>query len=215
MRSRGPSPTTWWAMLRSPLFAYRVSGGADGIEPPLAGDAFQLVDPALLELDPGARHEILDRRGDEHLARRGCRSETRPDRDGDPGDLSVVELAFPGVHAGTNLEAELAHAADDRLRRPDRARGTVERGEEPVARGVPLLAPEARKLASHERMVPREEIAPGAVADLRGALGGADQIREEDRREHAVRHLRLEARRDAHRECDLRRTERGRADAPS
>src|SRR6266550_5777593 len=54
MRSRGPSPPTWYAMFRSPLFAYRVSGRVDGIEPPLAGHALQLPRTAVLKLDLGS-----------------------------------------------------------------------------------------------------------------------------------------------------------------
>src|SRR5437867_1743410 len=40
----------------------------DGIEPPRAGNALELVFAALLELDPGAGDEILYRRRHEHLA---------------------------------------------------------------------------------------------------------------------------------------------------
>ena len=47
-------------------------GGSDGgVEPPLARHALELVDAAVLELEPRACDEILDRARDEHLARPG------------------------------------------------------------------------------------------------------------------------------------------------
>src|SRR5829696_663376 len=43
-RSSGPSPTTWYAMLTSALLAYRVSGGTNGIEPPVTATRVDVRD---------------------------------------------------------------------------------------------------------------------------------------------------------------------------
>jgi hypothetical protein len=40
----------------------------DGVQPPLSGDALQLVRAAVYELDPCAGNRILDRARNEHLA---------------------------------------------------------------------------------------------------------------------------------------------------
>src|SRR5213592_1101869 len=130
MRSTGPSPATWYAMFRSPLFAYRVSGRVDGIEPPLARDALQLVRAPVFELDPGAGDEILDRRGDEHLARLGQGGDPRTGRDCDPAELAVDPLAFARMQAGAYLEPERADRVADRRRALDGATRPVEGGEE-------------------------------------------------------------------------------------
>src|SRR5205814_10584123 len=53
-----------------------------------------------------------------------------------------------------------------------------------------LLAAVARQLASNERVMLGEQLAPRAVAELGGAYGRADDVGEEEGREHRVRHCR-------------------------
>src|SRR5262245_9269923 len=190
MRSRGPSPTTWYAMFRSPLLAYRVSGRADGIQPPLSRNALQLVGAALVELDSRTGHEVLDRGGDEHFTRLGERGDPRSRRDRDPAELAVDALELAGVEAGPHLEPERADRVANRGRALDRAPGPVEGREEAVARRVQLLAAEAHELAAHERVVARQQLAPRSVAELCSPFGRADDVCEHDRREHAVRRRR-------------------------
>src|SRR6186713_3345859 len=165
MRSSGPSPITWYAIETSPLIAYRVSGTGDCIQPPFARHALQLRDPTLVELDARAGHEVLDRLRDEHLSRLRLRRDPRSDRDRDPRDLSVQQLAFACVQSGADFESELSHLLGDRARAPDRAGRPVERGEEPVARRVDLLAAETRELAAGELMVLGEQLAPASVTE--------------------------------------------------
>ena len=66
------------------------------------------------------------------------------------------------------------------------AGGAVEGGEEPVARGVDLAAPEAAELAADEVVVSLEEVAPAAIPEGGGLLRGADDVGEEDGGEHPV-----------------------------
>src|SRR5438477_537177 len=100
-------------MLTSPDFAYRVSGVGDGIEPPRAGHALQLVLAALVERQPGAGHEVLDRRRDEHLSGARERGHARADVDGEAAELVAQPLTLPRVQPGAHLEAEVAHRARD------------------------------------------------------------------------------------------------------
>src|SRR5919198_3481431 len=150
-------------MLTSPLFAYCVLG-ADGIEPPLARNALQLVDAALLERDSRARDEVLHRAGDEDLSRPRFGRHARPDVDCDPAGLVAVELALARMDPGAHLEAELADGTPHRAGTADRARGAVEAREDAVARGVDLLSSEACDLASDDDVVTLEEVAPREVA---------------------------------------------------
>jgi hypothetical protein len=60
-----------------------------------------------------------------------------------------------------------------RLTRCDRARGTVERCEEPVARGVDLDATEPVELPADARVVVVEQESPAVVTELLRLLSGA------------------------------------------
>ena len=86
-----------------------------------------------------------------------------PIDDRDAGELAVVELALARRECPiARLQAERLESVDDRLAAPDRARRPVEGGEEAVAGGVALLPAEPAELAPHERVVTREQVAPGA-----------------------------------------------------
>src|SRR5581483_11728882 len=147
----------------------------DRVQPPLAGDALQLVDAA-----------VVDRAGDEHLARAGERGDPRARVDGDPRHLAFGQLALAGVQAGAHLEAELPHRLHDRARTADRPRRPVEGGEEAVPGRVQLTAAEAGELAAYELVVAREQLPPGAIAERGRTLAGRDDIREQDGRQDAV-----------------------------
>src|SRR5439155_14268681 len=102
---------------------YRVSGVGDGIEPPRAGHALQLVLASLVEGEPGAGHEVLHGGRDEHLPGARERGHSRADVDRQAAELVTQSLALPRVQPGAHLEAEVADRPRDRLRavdRPDR-----------------------------------------------------------------------------------------------
>src|SRR5262245_6292372 len=101
-------------MLTSPLRAYRVSGTADGIKPPLARHALQLVDAAVGELDPRTGDKILDRARHEHLAGLRHRGHAGTRRHGNAAELAVEPLAFSGVQPDPDLEAERLDGVTDR-----------------------------------------------------------------------------------------------------
>jgi hypothetical protein len=65
------------------------------------------VGAAVLEVDPGAGDEILDRSRDEHLSGRRRSGDARADVHGDPGDLAVGDLALAGVQTGADIEPDL------------------------------------------------------------------------------------------------------------
>src|SRR5207248_6292103 len=132
--------------------------------------------------------EISDGGRDEDLSRAGRGRHPRPDRDRDARELAVVELALARVHAGAQLEPDPTDALDDGLGTANRPSRPVEGGEEAVAGRVLLLAAVARQLASNERVMLGERLAPRAVAELGGAHGRADDVGEEEGREHRVRH---------------------------
>jgi hypothetical protein len=164
----------------------RVRRRRDREQPPLAGDALELGDAAVLEVQVRAGDEILDRGGDEHLAGPGERGDASTDVDGEPGDLVACELALAGVQPGSHLEAELGDGGPDRRGAADGADRPVEAGEEAVAGRIHLNPAEARKLPADGSVVLVQKLAPAAVAKLRHHLGRADDVREQYGRQHPI-----------------------------
>src|ERR1700736_5699611 len=114
--------------------AISASDIGDSIDPALP-HAFERLRAAVLELDPGASDEVPDGRGDEHLPRSGERR--------DPRDLLTEQLAFAGVQARAELQAEVARHLANGHGAADRTGRAVKGGEEAVAGRVDLVAPEA------------------------------------------------------------------------
>ena len=94
-------------------------------------------------------------------------------------------LDLTGVDPGADVEAERRERLPDREPTPDRPGRPVEQREEPVARRVDLLARVAGELTTHRRGV-GDQVGPRRVSELRRALGRADEVGEENRREHAI-----------------------------
>src|SRR5262249_51138591 len=158
----------------------------DSIEPPAPGTALELVLAALLDLDAGARHEIPDGARDQHLSRPGVRRHARADVHSDAGDGVAAHLALARVQPGTDLEAQGPHRVPDGAGTANRARGAVEGGQKAVAGGSHLGSAPAPELAPHEGVVDFQQVAPLAIAELHRSLRRRDDVREEDRREHAI-----------------------------
>src|SRR5690242_5528490 len=85
-----------------------------------------------------------------------------------------------------DVDPERADAVADDGRTVDRARGTVESREEAVPDGPDLATPVACELATDEAMVRVEKGPPVTVAARRRLLGRADDVGEEDGREHPI-----------------------------
>src|SRR5438045_1693074 len=79
----------------------------------------------------------------------------------------------------------------DRSGAPGCAGGTPEAGERRARGGAPLLAREANELPAYKDVVAFEQIPPSPVPERGSLFGRSDQVCEEERREHAVRHCRL------------------------
>src|SRR6266542_38486 len=147
-----------------------------GVELPFAGYAFQRVRATIVEGDLGAGDQILHRAGAEHLAGRRERAHACRDVHRDAADLALAQLDLAGVQLVANAEG----AAD--------APGwSVECRENSVARGAVELAAVLLELRAHHRVMGIEHGAPASVAELHRPVGRSDHVREEHRREHAVR----------------------------
>src|SRR5262249_29953220 len=95
--------------------------------------------------------------------------------------------ALAGMDACADLKAGLCGRAHDLLRALDRAGRTVKRGEEAIAGGVEFAASEPCDLSSRSLLVRCEKVAPSPVTYRRRTLGRSNNVREQQRRQHAVR----------------------------
>ena len=99
--------------------------------------------------------------------------------DGNAADVVVAQLDLARVHARPHLEAQSPQHVADRRGAPDRPGGSVEPGEEAVARLVDFMAVEALKLPPDPGIVPAEQLLPPLVTELDRALRGVDDVGEQ------------------------------------
>src|SRR5262249_29401516 len=149
-------------------------------------EAFQLADAAWVENDAGAGDEVLHRARDEYLADVGPGGDARADRDGQPCELAVDDVALAGVHSHADAEAEGADGVADRAAAADRPRGPGTGGATPPPpRGADRPAGEARAPPPDRRVVLGEQRRPGA-ARLHRHRRRVDEVGEEDGGEDAA-----------------------------
>lgn len=120
---------------------------------PLARHTFKRVGAAIVEAEVGAGDQILDRAGDEDLARPRQRGYPRPDMHRDPADAIWSYLDLAGVQPRADLKAERPHRLADAAGTANRPRRAVEGCEEAVSRRVDFGASVALQLLPDERVM--------------------------------------------------------------
>src|SRR6478672_4797786 len=104
-----------------------------------------------------------------------------------------------------DLELERTERVADRRRREYRSRRPVKCGEESVACRIELASLKAGELAPYDGVVLLQQLPPGRIAERGGPFGRADDVREEDGRQNALRHdPARELREELSRRCDCR-----------
>src|ERR1700758_3122330 len=105
---------------------------------------------------------------------------------GHAGDVDAAHLDLASMNAYPHLDVQRADGVDDRLRAVDCDAGAGERCDESVAGRVHFATAKSLELMANHAVVIVEQVAPPAVAECRGALGGADDVCEHERGEHAL-----------------------------
>src|SRR6185312_9901805 len=100
--------------------------------------------------------------------------------------ISIDEIDLSGVEANSHVDADRVERLVDRFGTSDRAGRTVEGREESVTRRLHLSPLEPIERLADDPVVLGEELAPSRISDLGRAVGRADDVREENRREHTV-----------------------------
>src|SRR3989441_2616889 len=153
---------------------------------PLTWHALQRGGAPRLERDSRARNEVAHRARHEDLAAGGPVGHPGADVYGEAADGVATHLTLARVQPGADLEAERPAGLADGIGAADGARWTVEGCQQAVAGGLDLAAAEAVDLRPGGPMERVHERAPAGVAERRRPRGGADDVHEEDRRQHAV-----------------------------
>ena len=96
----------------------------------------------ILERETGACHQILYRLGDEDLSFSRKGGDTSADMYGDPLDMISDHLDLACMKAGPDLQPHPVNAVGRSHGASDGSSGAVERGKEPVARGLDLATVE-------------------------------------------------------------------------
>jgi hypothetical protein len=106
---------------------------------------------------------------------------------GHAGDVIGHPFALAGVNAGANLHSECAGTAADPLGAANRLCGTVKRAQRAIAdhRAEPS-AGGFDPLTEHI-LVLNQNRTPASIPDLRKHFGRADDIREQERHDRAIR----------------------------
>ena len=158
----------------------------DGEESPTAGDALEFLFALVIERDARTSYEVFDGGGDEDLP--GCSEsrDSRTDVHGHAGDVLAADLELTGVESSADVDAQSSEGVANGDGAVDGSSRSVEGGHEFISDRVDFLAAEALQLAAHGPVVAVEDLTPLAVAQLSGALGGADDVGEQHRRQHSV-----------------------------
>ena len=89
----------------------------------------------------------------------------------DAAHVVVCDLHFAGMHADTDLKADVRDGFTDRLGAADRPAGPVEGREKAVAQRLHLMATKPRQLVANGPVVGIQEVAPSLVAEFEDSDG--------------------------------------------
>jgi len=162
------------------------SRAGDGEHLPVAGDPLERVDAPVVEGDAAAGHEVAHRGRHVDLPGSGERRDPGADVHRVPRAAVAPKLALADVQPRSDPEIETVGRVDDGLRALDPARGTVEPGEHPVARGVDEHPAVPFDLDSRSTVVRVDQLPPAPVSDLRDSPRGIDDVGEQHGCEHAI-----------------------------
>jgi hypothetical protein len=90
---------------------------------------------------------------------------------GEPAEVAAANLGLAGMDSGTNLKADFRHPIHEGQGTAGCGDGALERGEESIARGGDLAAPETDQFTPGQGVMSVEQVSPPSVADVSPAPG--------------------------------------------
>src|SRR5918999_5304725 len=115
----------------------------DTVYAPGPGNSLERVLPTVLEFQGRPGDEVTDGRRNQDLGALGQCGDPGSDVHADASDRVPGPLHLASVQTGPDLDAEVADGVSGRQSASDGPDGTVERGQEAIARRVDLPAPES------------------------------------------------------------------------
>jgi hypothetical protein len=103
-----------------------------------------------------------------------------------PRTFSPSSSTSPVCSPGSKLDPEIAHRVADGHRASHCANRPVERGQEPVARGVHFASSEPAELGAYLRVVVSQERQPPVISELGRLRCRANDVGEHHGREDAI-----------------------------
>ena len=134
-----------------------------------------------------SRHHVSNGRRDEDLAGACDARQASTHVDRHAAEPAVLELTLARVDTGANLEAEFDDLVVERARERHGVGWDVERSQETIARSVDLAPSEPPEPLPKPRLVRPKQLGPRPITELQQPSGRVDDVREQDRREHAPR----------------------------
>jgi hypothetical protein len=144
------------------------------------------VRPTVDERELCSSHKVFDRPRHQHLAGSRHRLYARRDMHSKATHIGATPLDLSAVQSATDLEAHAPEPITEREGTSDRPGGPIECREQPVSRCFHERASVATKLPLGEPIVCIEDVPPTLIAEFGGLLGRADDVCEQDRRQHPV-----------------------------
>jgi hypothetical protein len=161
-------------------FSAAVHSRHERVQMPLA-DSPQLLAAPVIEGHPRSGNDVLDSARHEYLSSLCERRDARRRMNGDADRLAVDDLALAGVEAGTHIQAESMDDLDDLPRTADSAGRPVEPSKEAVPGSIEFLPAVTNERCTNKFVMPREQLTPLSVAELRRTRGRTHDVREHQR----------------------------------
>jgi hypothetical protein len=104
-----------------------------------------------------------------------------------PPSFPPLHLALTGVHPGANVNAQVLDPIGDSPTTTHGARRSIEARKKSISRGINLPSAVALKFLTNKKMVMIEKFTPPAVPYYSGVIGRANNVREQNCSQHAIR----------------------------
>jgi hypothetical protein len=105
----------------------------------------------------------------------------------DAGEFAASSFDFAGTDAHADVEVELAGRVADRCAAADCPRWSMKGGANAVTGELLVVAREAFELSAHCLVVSIEQVAPRSITDGCDTVVRADDVGEQQRRQHPIR----------------------------
>ena len=132
---------------------------------PSFGNSLEFLLTRVLEDETRARDQVFDGLGYEYFGGSGLGADASRDRDGDTGDVVVLERHLSRMQPCADLDAQRPHVLRDGPGTPNCASRSIERRQESITEGLYLPTPVSSDLFTDDRVMSLTCFLPYAITD--------------------------------------------------